>query len=400
MRYVSARARVLLATPSIYLRLKNSKEKVIMIKVLHVISDKNIGGAGRLLLNLLKEADREKFDISVALPNGSLLIPRIEMLRIKVFKLRGGTSSSEFSAIREMCQIIKKEKPHIVHTHSALFARIAAHACGVPVKLNTKHCSLEVSGNIGFTKKAATKIFDALFADHTIATAEYAKKRLVAEGIAPSKISVIINGSLPIKELTEGEKSAIRAQLGYTDSDFIAGMVARLERGKGQEIFIQAARLCQKDHPKIKFLIVGNGSLEDELKSSAHGLDNVKFLGFLPDVTEIMNILDANVNCSYISETSSLSLSEGMSVGAIPIVSDCGGNAFMAKDCGFVIPKKDSRALCEKLICLSSDPNQREKLKKASRERFFAQFTSKRMAKETENLYFELLKARRPIDKT
>ena len=370
-----------------------------MIKVLHVISDKNIGGAGRLLLNLLKEADREKFDISVALPHGSLLIPHIQALGIKVFKLRGGTSSLEFSAIREVCKIIKKEKPWIVHTHSALFARIAARACGVPVKLNTKHCSLEERDNIGFIKKTATKIFDALFTDHTIATAEYAKKRLVAEEITPRKISVIINGSLPIKELTQSEKSAIRTRLGYTDGDFIAGMVARLEHGKGQEIFIQAARLCQKSHPKIKFLIVGNGSLEDELKSSAHGLDNVKFLGFLHDVTEIMNILDANVNCSYISETSSLSLSEGMSVGAVPIVSDCGGNAFMAKDCGFIIPKKDSSALCEKLIGLSSNRNQKEKLKKASRERFFAQFTSKRMVKETENLYFELLKARTSIDK-
>lgn len=371
-----------------------------MIKVLHVISDKNIGGAGRLLLNLLKEVDREKFDISVALPEGSFLTQHIETLKIKTFQLKGGTSSSEFSAIREVRKIIKEENPQIVHSHSALFARIAARACGVPVKINTKHCSLEVGSNIGFTKKSATKIFDALFTDHTIATAEYAKKRLIAEGVPPRKISVIINGSLPIKELTEGEKSAVRAQLGYTDGDFIAGMVARLERGKGQEIFIQAAKLCQKSHPEIKFLLVGDGSLCEELKSSACELKNVKFLGFMPDVTEIMNILDANINCSYISETSSLSLSEGMSVGAIPIVSDCGGNAFMAKDCGFVIPKKDSPALCEKLIALSKSPSQREKLKKASRERFFAQFTSKRMAKETENLYFELLKARHSIDKT
>ncbi len=364
-----------------------------MIKVLHVISDKNIGGAGRLLLNLLEEADREKFDLSVALPDGSLLIPRIEALNIKTFRLKGGTSSSELSAMREVCKMIKKERPQIVHTHSALFARIAARVCGVPVKINTKHCSLELTDNIGFPKKAATKFFDALFTDHTIATAEYAKKRLIAEGIVPSKISVIINGSLPIKELSESEKSAVRRRLGYADGDFIAGMVARLERGKGQEIFIQAARLCQKSHPKIKFLIIGDGSLAEELKNSALGIDNVNFLGFLHDVTDIMNILDANINCSYISETSSLSLSEGMSVGAVPIVSDCGGNSFMARDCGMVFPKKDCRALAEILALLSRDKKLLCRLKKSATERFFKEFTANVMTKQTENLYLKLLNA-------
>ena len=363
-----------------------------MIRVLHVISDKNIGGAGRLLLNLLREADREKFEISVALPDGSLLIPHIEELKIKVFRLNGGTSSKELSAIREMRKIIKEIRPHIVHTHSALFARIAARTCGVPINLNTKHCSLEVSeGKIGFAQKSVARIFDACFTDHTIATAEYAKERLIREGISPNKISVIINGSLPLKELSEEDRRAIRTKLGFGKNDLIAGMVARIEHGKGQEIFIEAARLCQEKAPKVKFLIAGDGSQAEEIRNLSRGIDNVNFLGFVSDVTEIMNILDANINCSYISETSSLSLSEGMSVGAIPVVSDCGGNKFMAKDCGIVFPKKDSSALAEILISLAVDSERLERLKKASKERFLKDFTAKSMTRQTENLYFKLL---------
>ena len=363
-----------------------------MIRVLHVISDKNIGGAGRLLLNLLREADREKFEISVALPDGSLLIPRIEELKIKTFRLTGGTSSWELSAIREMRKIIKETRPHIVHTHSAAFARISALSCKVPIKLNTRHCSPEVGeGKIGVVKKLATKLFDACFTDHTIATAEYAKARLIEEGITSSKISVIINGSLPIKELSEKERQAVRKEFGYGNDDFIVGMVARIEHGKGQEIFIEAAKICQKRDSRIKFLLAGDGSQAEDIKNSILGFDSVKILGFLPDVSEIMNILDLNVNCSYISETSSLSLSEGMSVGAIPVVSDCGGNKFMAKDCGIVFPKKDSHALAEILISLAKDSERLKKLKNASKERFLKELTAKSMTRQTENLYFKLL---------
>ena len=46
-----------------------------MTCVLNIISDTNIGGAGRVLLNYLQYCDRSQFQVSVALPQGSLLKP-------------------------------------------------------------------------------------------------------------------------------------------------------------------------------------------------------------------------------------------------------------------------------------------------------------------------------------
>lgn len=355
-----------------------------MIKILHVISDKNIGGAGKLLLNLLAKSDRKKFDTSVILPCGSLLTPRIKELNFQA-------TETELSFCK-LYRLIKIQKPDIVHAHSAATARMAAKFCGVPAILNTKHCAEEIINNIPLYKRASVHAFDALFTDCTIATAEYVKGRLIAEGIPSQKISVIINGSLPLRELTITEKSQSRAKLGYGDDDFIVGMVARLEHGKGHEYFIEAAKFCKENNPEIKFLIVGDGCEMQKLKAAAQGLDNVKFLGFVDNVSEIMNILDANVNCSYISETSSLSLSEGMSVGAVPIVSNCGGNSFMAKDCGIVFPKKNHRALAEALIFLSKNPKKKKNLSDKAKQRFHSVFTAKKMARETESLYLRLLK--------
>ena len=52
-----------------------------MIKVLNIISDSNIGGAGKCVLNFLKYYDRKKFAVKVVVPRGSLLKPEIEKLR-------------------------------------------------------------------------------------------------------------------------------------------------------------------------------------------------------------------------------------------------------------------------------------------------------------------------------
>ena len=49
-----------------------------MIKVLNIISDSNIGGAGKCVLNFLKYYDRKKFAVKVVVPRGSLLKPEIE----------------------------------------------------------------------------------------------------------------------------------------------------------------------------------------------------------------------------------------------------------------------------------------------------------------------------------
>ena len=55
-----------------------------MIKILNIISDSNIGGAGRCLLNFLKYYDRKKFAVKVVVPKGSLLKAEIEKLKTKL----------------------------------------------------------------------------------------------------------------------------------------------------------------------------------------------------------------------------------------------------------------------------------------------------------------------------
>ena len=102
-----------------------------MIKVLNIISDSNIGGAGRCVLNFLKYYDRNKFLVKVVVPRGSLLIPEIKKLATEYIEADSiAEKSFDKNAVKVLKKIIKEENPDIVHTHGNLSGRVAAKMCG------------------------------------------------------------------------------------------------------------------------------------------------------------------------------------------------------------------------------------------------------------------------------
>ena len=366
-----------------------------MIKVLHVISDTDIGGAGVLLCNLLACADKSQFDISVALPQESALIPRIEKLGIPTIPLkRGADRSADLLAIPQMLSVLRQVRPHILHTHSALYARLAGKLCAVPVAVNTRHCA--DGAEIPSPKTRLSSWLENRLGTHTIATADYVKDILAARGIDSRRITVIHNGSLPVPSLTEEERDTLAREIGIDQSRLVVGIVARLSDGKGHETFLQAAARCIYNKEDMEFLIVGDGEKRKELHQAARNLgiaDKLHFLGFRADAGRIMNLLDVNINCSERSETSSLSLSEGMSLGVVPVVTDCGGNSFMTGfgECGRVFPVGDADELARILHTLARDRERLASLSTACRRRFFSHFTAETMTAKTEALYRSLL---------
>ena len=111
-----------------------------MIKVLNIISDTNIGGAGRVLLNYAKYRDREKFDMSVILPSGSMLTQPLRQLSAEVYEIDAMADRSfDREAVGMLKELIRKIDPDIVHTHGSLSGRIAARACGKKI-VYTRHC--------------------------------------------------------------------------------------------------------------------------------------------------------------------------------------------------------------------------------------------------------------------
>ena len=366
-------------------------------KIIEVSTDTNIGGAGKCLITLLENFDREQFDVSVILPPNSLLKPHIERLGTEVIEVSSiADKSFDIKAIRLLIKLFKERKPDLVHTHASMSARIAAKKAGAKV-VYTRHSVFPPSKYlISFPGKQINGYFNNHFADGIIAVAEAAKDNLTATGVDEKKIRVILNGVNGLNTLSEDEKKNIRSRFGVLEDETVISIVARLEDIKGHNYFIEAADMLLKDGVNAKFFIAGTGSYEEHLKKKVKVLrleDKVIFTGFIQDVDKLMGITDIQVNASYGTEATSLALLEGMSIGVPAVVSDFGGNPGVIKNGrnGFVVPKQNSAALKTAIKRLIDDKQLYQQLSEQSKEIFAQDFTAQAMTKNTENIYNELL---------
>ena len=369
-----------------------------MIKVIHVITDTNIGGAGRLLVNYLKNFNRDEFDIKVILPKGSMLTPEIKNVGYEAIETNGGADKSlDVAAIGEFKKIFKREKPDIVHTHSSMSAKIAAFMAGVPVRMYTRHCTYDPPKYMTvFPFKQINGAINMTLCPRIIAVAESAKKNLTDTGIKAERVDVIMNGVEELKPISDEEKRRVKNSYGIGD-EFVVGIVARLEDVKGHEYFIDAAAKVIKSGRRAKFLIIGTGTQEQALKQKAKRLEiekDVIFTGFINDVTPLVNIMDLNINCSYGTETSSLALSEGFSLGKPAIASVYGGNPYMVTEGenGFLTPIKESDELTKRIMEIMDDKQLYARLSKRARELYEQKFTARHMTRQLEDIYRQEVK--------
>jgi len=372
-----------------------------MLKLVHILTDTNIGGAGILLLNQLKTIDRGVFEVSVVLPRGAELATEVRNVGVKVIEVDGiADRSFSVRGIASLCGVLSREEPDIVHCHGALSGRIASVLCRLPVRVYTRHCAYQPPRLLcSFPLKQLCGWTQCFLSNGIVAVADAAADNLVDVGVPRERIRVIINGVEGLRVLDSDERMAWRRSLGFVEEDFVCGIFARLEECKGHRYLIEALALLPSES-RVKALVVGRGSLEKELRDLALRLgvvDRVVFAGFQRDIAPFMNAVDLNLNCSVGTETSSLALSEGMSVGRVAVVSDYGGNPAMVENgvSGFVVKRASPVALAEAIGRLENDRELLTRMSGAARRRFEEKFTARAMTAQLEDYYLDLWENRK-----
>lgn len=358
------------------------------IKVMQVISDSNIGGAGKVLLNLLSCFDKSEIDCKVIIPKESKLKNYVNK-RYETFEVDGlGEVSFSFDLIKKLTGIFKTEKPDIVHTHASLSARIAAKNLKIKT-VYTRHW-------IGNTRtNFALKLINNYFCDAAIAVSQKVSRSLIATGINERKIKIIHNGVMPLKIYSSVEKKILKNKY-HIDNEFVFGVIARIEKVKGIKFFIDAAnKFLSYNKKDVKFFIFGDGSLKNNLENYVHELrldKKIIFAGFIENIAEAMNLLDVFVLPS-IQEAFPLSLLEAMSVGCACIATQCGGPVEIITDMenGILVEKRDADALFSAMKLLYENGTMREKIGDAAINLVKNNFSVKDMADKIIEIYKRLV---------
>ena len=183
-----------------------------MNTILQVISDTNIGGGGRSLLNYLSCQDRSQFQSQVVLPRGSALKGPVEALGVPVHEIDAmADRSMDLSAVAPLRRVIRAVDPDLVNTHGSMSARMAARLCGKKV-IYTKHCVFPLGRVMGSpVGRLAGHVLDACLSDGAIAVSPSVRELLLQSGVPDRKIHVLFNGVAPLAAPTEEERTALRA---------------------------------------------------------------------------------------------------------------------------------------------------------------------------------------------
>ncbi|MBW1863256.1 MAG: glycosyltransferase [Deltaproteobacteria bacterium] len=365
-------------------------------RIVHIIKVKGVSGAENHLLTLLSELRR---DVQIH------LIMLVEMQNpmtdfVSDFKKNGVEVTrivinhhSDFSLIWKIYYLIRKIRPHIVHTHllhADLYGVLSAVLAGTKIMISTKH---------GYDDYEKTSFFYKLnsissrWLNRVITISDALQVKVAeAEGIPKSKMATIYYGLDGETYASNRDAGPARSCLNATNDACLIGTVGRLIPVKGYEILLKAVAGIELD---FRLLIMGDGPLKGRLEKISLELglsDKVKFLGFISEVSPMLSGLDIFV-LPTLGEGFGLVLLEAMAH-RLPIVST---NTMAVPEIvedrktGILVPPKDAAALKEAIETLIRSTDQRAKMGKRGWEKLIKTFSVDKMVYQTGSLYQELL---------
>ncbi len=362
------------------------------VKVVYVITGVNVGGAEKLVLDLVRSLDRTRFEPVVVAMVGGAFSPEFRDTGIRIHDL-GMSRAWPFPGIARLWKIMREEKPAIVHTHlihADFIGRVVAWSCGVPVIITTLHMVEDARRRFPY------HMLDRLAArcnTSFIAVSQIVKDGIVAlEKLDPAKIAVIRNAVADLPAVDPQAAQALRRGLGVAGDDILVGVVSRLEAPrKGHHVLLQALVQVVHEHPRLHCVFIGDGLGRPRLEAQARelGLEaRVTFAGTQRDIPVWLRALDIFVLPS-LHEGFPMAIIEAMAAGRPIIATRVGGVPELIEDGreGLLVEAGQASALGQAVDRLVRDPRSRGEFGTAARRRFEQEFEIGRAVAATQDIY-------------
>lgn len=222
----------------------------------------------------------------------------------------------DLKSLMKLTNLFRKERPKIVHANTpkgSLLAMVAAKMNGIPFRIYTV-TGLRFETEIGLKRNILIWMerITCFCATHVVAESKGVKRMIHENKLSRKNIEIIGNGNIngideafwDPGQVTLAEKSRLRTELGFAESDFIFLFVGRMVGDKGVNELVSAFSLVSESRPDIKLLLVGPFEKElDPLKSETTQLiesnPSIVTVGFQENVRLYMSIVQTLLLASY-----------------------------------------------------------------------------------------------------
>jgi len=354
------------------------------------------GGAEQLLLNSAKYLDRTEFDYSVAylLPEFNALVGDLERQGLRVDCLGGIKTGVWMSRLRAL---VRERGSRIIHTHSpyaAVGARLTLKRPGGPRLVHTEHSLWDFYHPL--TRHGNLLTFP--LNDHVFAVSEHVRQSIryppALRLLRMPPVETLYHGLDPALMGAWEGANGVRESLGIPSEAPVVGAVANFRAEKGHRYLLEAAVRVRQAFPEVRFVLVGHGPLQGELRRQVRQMQlerNVIFTGPRNDVHRLMASFDVFALPS-VYEGLSIALIEALSAGVPSIATGTGGVTEVMSDGvnGVIVPPRDSLALGNAIVSLLNDQTRRRQFAQAGKIRA-ADFDIRVAVRRIEDVYRGLL---------
>lgn len=406
------------------------------MKIVRIIARLNVGGPARHVVWLTKELQSPEFQsilLTGTVPEGeedmSYFAAANKVEPIYIPEMSRELSVKDIVSLWKVYRRIRLEKPDIIHTHTAKAGTIGRAAgflyrwltfktfTGKPRRVKFVHT---YHGHVfhSYYGNLKTKIF--LFIEKTLARLATDKIVVISRqqfdeihgkfGVGKAEQFEIVPLGIDLEpfENAREKRNILRVETGAGADEIIVGFVGRLTEIKNVSLLLKVAALYLErknaDSPNLKFVIVGDGNLRENLEKEAAALnlnDVVKFLGNREDADVFYAGLDI-VALVSLNEGTPLSLIEAMASEKAVISTAVGGvidllgaieaekDKFKIRERGASAESNDAEGFYKGLIYLAKDVVLREKISRAGKNFVEANYSKQRLVRDIEKLYREL----------
>jgi len=311
-------------------------------------------------------------------------------------------------ATRRLVELIRRERPHIVHTHTAkagALGRVAAVLAGEPrpIVVHTFHGHV-LRGYFGPARTAAFRLVETALAkvtDALIAVGPQVRDDLVALGVAPAEKFHVVRLGVELETRTDVDADAraeARRLLGIPEERFVVGWVGRMTGIKRTGDVLLTLKGLRERGVDAVLCMIGDGPDRERVERQAHELGIARhclYLGYQDDVARWYSLLDAFLLPSA-NEGTPVTAIEALAAQRPVVATRVGGVPDVVREGedGFLAEVGDVDGLVDALELLARDPELRARMGEQARERMLERYAVERLVDDVDALYRSLLASR------